>query len=76
MSSSDPSLATEAPQAAVTSERKLSPDLQEQLAKPCTYPLVSFVGRCSESEIQCFSPVLSRRFGQRGGPSERPAVAR
>ncbi|KAM3314820.1 hypothetical protein ACQJBY_033540 [Aegilops geniculata] len=33
-SSSDPSLATEAPQAAVTSERKLNPDLQEQLAKP------------------------------------------
>ncbi|KAF7041686.1 hypothetical protein CFC21_051443 [Triticum aestivum] len=34
MSSSDPSLATEAPQAAVTSERRLNPDLQEQLAKP------------------------------------------
>lgn len=33
-SSSDPSLATEAPHAAVTAERKLNIDLQEQLPKP------------------------------------------
>jgi hypothetical protein len=36
-SSSDPSLETVAPRAAVTSERKLNPDLQEQVPKPCTY---------------------------------------
>ncbi|KAM0886326.1 hypothetical protein ACQ4PT_029793 [Festuca glaucescens] len=34
-SSSDPSLETVAPRAAVTSERKLNPDLQEQVPKPC-----------------------------------------
>ncbi|XP_051182486.1 peroxygenase [Lolium perenne] len=33
-SSSDPSLETVAPRAAVTSERKLNPDLQEQVPKP------------------------------------------
>ncbi|KAK1651921.1 hypothetical protein QYE76_069726 [Lolium multiflorum] len=33
-SSSDPSLETVAPHAAVTSERKLNPDLQEQVPKP------------------------------------------
>ena len=31
------SLETEAPQAAVTRERKLNPDLQEQLPKPCKH---------------------------------------
>jgi hypothetical protein len=36
-SSSDPSMETVAPHAAVTSERRLNPDLQEQLPKPCTY---------------------------------------
>ncbi|OEL27266.1 putative peroxygenase 3 [Dichanthelium oligosanthes] len=33
-SAADPSLQTEAPQAAVTRERRLNPDLQEQLPKP------------------------------------------
>jgi hypothetical protein len=33
--SSDPSLETVAPHAAVTGERKLNPNLQEQLPKPC-----------------------------------------
>ena len=31
------SLETEAPQAAVTRERKLNPDLQEQFPKPCKH---------------------------------------
>jgi peroxygenase len=31
------SLETEAPQVAVTRERKLNPDLQEQLPKPCKH---------------------------------------
>jgi hypothetical protein len=36
---------TVAPHAAVTSERRLNPDLQEQLPKPCTYhfPLLHLV---------------------------------
>nr|CAB3496632.1 unnamed protein product [Digitaria exilis] len=33
-SPADPSLQTEAPQASVTKERRLNPDLQEQLPKP------------------------------------------
>lgn len=48
-SSSDPSLATEAPHAAVTAERKLNIDLQEQLPKPCT---------CTN--LPLFTPVLFR----------------
>jgi hypothetical protein len=52
-SSSDLSLETVAPRAAVTSERKLNPDLQEQVPKPCTYPFPHLdLGQDSEcSEI-------------------------
>jgi hypothetical protein len=37
----DQSLDTEAPNAPVTRERRLNPDLQEQLPKPCTHPHLS-----------------------------------
>jgi hypothetical protein len=63
-SSSDPSLETVAPRAAVTSERKLNPDLQEQVPKPCTYislspPTWSGLRMFRDRwEFLCLSPVL------------------